>query len=206
MTKLLKNLSRWFGNRCTTSRVYRFFGHRYQVTIDWIGIIAQLRSMHDHGGAPVPVIGGLAPAFYPISFGCHYSDIDLVVINPGNPGYWWPYLKAKIFKKEWSVQILTAQLLAHELRHVMQGVHDYGRKTWWLLPSVTIGRYFLAVMAGMALCQVLNWFVPVGFFIYLRIVRQIYLNDWRERDARQYTDHNWQDWIGFVTVFSVPRP
>lgn len=208
MNHLIQNRLRQVAVECVTRETYKFGKKRYQVEVDWPAIEQKVQEIT---GKKKPLFGGLLPVSRKSSFAPSFANYqekhNLIVINPvgwrmkliyatGLHRYYW-----QGSDEDKKVDALVAMLLAHEARHLKQGIMDYGIiKTPLIMPGTILGPYATLILFALALWGMVAWSVVFWVFAYTLATTLAYWYDWREADARRYAKDHWRDWLPFVKV------
>lgn len=197
--------------QCPDQVTYELGGKQYRVTLDCKGIERKLNELTQKSR---PFVGGLLPvtgrSHMTPSFSNYQPDWNIIVINP--VGWRMKFVYATgLHRRVWDdvpederVNMLVAMLLAHESRHIKQGIMDYGMlKTPLIMPGTILGPYAVVFGSVLALGGVMRWTAVLWILSYTAVANLAYWYDWREVDARRYAREHWRDWLPLVTVTQV---
>lgn len=208
MNQIVQRRLRQVADKCLNRETYKLGKSRYQISVDWSAIE---KKVGQTTGEQKPLLGGLLPvsfmsAFTP-SFANYQTKYNLIVINPVGWRMKFFYatgLQNYFFSNSLESQTvlsLIAMLIAHEARHLKQGIMDYGLiKTPLIMPGTILGPYATLILAVLATVGTVGWSLVFWVFAYTLATTLAYWYDWREVDARRYAKNNWRDWLPFIQI------
>jgi hypothetical protein len=202
MSNLTEMFTAWIAERCDTSQSYRFQGKEITCMVDWSEIEKHVQATTERN---LPVKGGLLPhGWYGLlmpSFAYSGQEANYIVLYPGNWKRRMYFATGKKVKPEkLDPQEVLGNVLAHESRHIKQGVRGYGLKSLLVFPGlfaapIAFGLSLLLLPFGIA-----PWWLPILLLLYYGLALWAYYNDWREVDAREYAKNHGIEWRGFISI------
>lgn len=190
---------------------YELGGKHYRVALDLKGIERKLNELTQKSR---PFVGGLLPvsgrSHMTPSVSNYQPEHNIIVINPVGWRIKFVYATG-LHRRFWDnvpederVEMLVAMLLAHESRHIQQGIMHYGMlKTPLIMPGTILGPYAVVFGSVLALGGVMSWTAVLWILSYTAVANLAYWYDWREVDARRYAREHWRDWLPLITVTRI---